>query len=1095
MRRRAAFLTILFAAVFSPATNAQSGRTVTLAGNRHPLARAEYDVGTAPPEMSLEHLILALQSSAAQQRELEVLLASQLDPGSPLYHQWLTPEGFAERFGVSPADMGRVVSWLGAQGFSIDEIPAGGRAIIFSGTVAQVQSAFHTAIHRYRVQGRMHVANASDPQIPETLAGVTSGIVSLHDFRRHAMHTKRQAEPQFTAGGGYYYLSPADFATIYDLGPLYSGGVNGAGQNLAIVARCNIPLSDVETFRKTFGLPANDPSVIVNGANPGITSEDELDEAELDAQWSGAVAPQAMVDFVVSASTKTTDGVDLSAQYIVSHNVAPVMSTSFGSCEQDMGSTELSFYNNLWQQAAAQGITAMVAAGDSGAAGCDSGSEAIAMGGLAVNGLCSTPYSVCVGGTEFNEGANPGRYWSGANASNWSSALGYIPEVAWNESGSNGGSELWAGGGGASAFYGKPVWQTGPGVPADGLRDVPDVSLTAAAHDCYLMYLRGSLVGISGTSAASPSFAGLMALVDQQTGSRQGNANTILYALASLQGSGGRAYFHDVTSGNNTVPGVAGFSATPGFDRASGLGSVDAAVLVNYWTDAISSGAFALALTPGSLVLAPGASGGVSTKVSIGGGFDAAVALSAANVPAGVTAVFAPASLAPPGSGSGTLTITASSNAAPGAYTILVSASAESVTHTFSLPLTISAPACTLTASVTSFTLNPASAAATEVSCGSVTGGFHTALNMAITGAPQGVSIAASPATVTPGSAQSTVTISTAANAPAGSYTFHLTATGGGLSLSVPISLTINPAPTFTMNLSSTSLSVLQGTSAHVTITTARVGAFNSAVALSVTGMPAGITASFSPGSIAAPGNGTSTLTMQVGATADSYHLTVKAVGGNVTQTAALTLTVTGAPGFSLQAAPSTINALASGSASTNITAIAVNGFTPTVVLSVSGVPSGATVNLSPQQISGNGGTTTLNVQTAGSAIPGAYTIGITATGGNVTARVPVVLNIGKLTVTPAATVLTVKHGSSGSVAIDTRVTGSYIGSVTLSATGLAKGVTATFSPSSIANAATGTSTLTLTTASTTAPGAYPITMHAVSDGVTASASLTMVVQ
>jgi hypothetical protein len=153
MRRRAVFLPILFAAFFLPNGKAQSGRTVILAGNRHPLARAEYDVGTAPPEMPLEHLILALQSDAAQQRELEALLTAQQDPGSPLYHQWLTPEVFAERFGASPTDMGRIVSWLGAQGFSIDEIPAGGRAVIFSGSVAQVQAAFHTAIHRYRVQG------------------------------------------------------------------------------------------------------------------------------------------------------------------------------------------------------------------------------------------------------------------------------------------------------------------------------------------------------------------------------------------------------------------------------------------------------------------------------------------------------------------------------------------------------------------------------------------------------------------------------------------------------------------------------------------------------------------------------------------------------------------------------------------------------------------------------------------------------------------------------------------------------------------------------------------------------------------------------
>lgn len=1221
MRRRPAiFLASLFAAFIfiSPHANAQpadripavtdDSRTVTLAGNQHPLARMEYDAGPAAPETRLERMILVLQSGATQQQELEALLAAQQDPRSPLYHQWLTPESFAERFGASSNDIGRIVAWLGAQGFSIDEIPAGGRAIVFSGSAAQVQAAFHTPIDRYRVRGQAHLANAADPQIPEALAGVAAGVASLHDFRRQPMHTAPQTSPQYSGGGGNYYLSPADFATIYDIDPLYANGVSGTGESIAIVGRTNIPMSDVSAFRQNFGLPANNPTVIVNGTDPGVVSQDELSEADLDVEWSGAVAPQATVNFVVSASTNTTDGVDLSAEYIVSHNLAAVMSTSFGSCEQYMGSAELSFYNNLWQQAAAQGITALVAAGDSGAAGCDGGSDPAATGPQAVNGLCSTPYSVCVGGTEFNEGANAAQYWSTANASNWSSARGYIPEMVWNESGANGGTGLWAGGGGASAYYPKPSWQSGPGVPADGLRDVPDVSLTASGHDCYLMYQEGSLVGIAGTSAASPSFAGLMALVNQQTGSRQGNANVSLYALASLQESGGRAYFHDVTTGNNTVPGLIGFSAAPGYDRASGLGSVDAAVLVNHWTDANSSGqpAFTLTVTPGTAALAAGGAQTVAAQVTATGGFNAAVTLSASGMPAGVTAVFPAGTLPAPGSGSSSLNIAAASTVASGVYAIRITATGGGLTQTFNLPLTISGPGCTLAASVTSFTLNPGGAASTQVSCGSVTAGFATPLKLGVSGAPQWVTITASSATVTPGSGQTNLTISTAGSAPAGSYTFTVTATGGGLSLSLPMSLTINPAPAFTLSLAPVSINVPQGGFGQVTIVTAPTGAFNSAVALSATGMPTGVSASFSQGSIRAPGGGVGTLTIQASAaaTAGAYNLTVKATGGgvtktetllviiqapaafklavaqnslvvapssiaattvtvsglvgafnsavalsiaptaggslpaglnpsftparipapgagtsilsfapnaiatpgaypltitasggNLTQTAALTLTVSPPPSFTLHAAAFSLNVLAGGSAGTQITAAALNGFTSLVALSAGALPPGVILTFSPAGMSGNGGHTTINVQTTSAAAPGAYTLKVSATGGNATASVNIALNVGQLVVTPASTALTVKRPNTGSVVITVSVTGAYAGSVTISVVGLPKGVTAAFSPASAPNPDSAAVTLKLTAASTTAPGAYPVTISAASDGVTQSARLTLTVQ
>jgi subtilase family serine protease len=149
------------------------------------------------------------------------------------------------------------------------------------------------------------------------------------------------------------------------------------------------------------------------------------------------------------------------------------MSMSFGLCEAALGSSGNNFINSLWQQAAAEGITVFVSSGDSGAAGCDSSGAPSGTHGRGINGLCSSPYSVCVGGTQFDDTGNPSLYWSSFNSSGTqASAQSYIPEKVWNESGNSG---LWSGGGGVSTVYSKPSWQTGTGVPSDNKRDVPDV--------------------------------------------------------------------------------------------------------------------------------------------------------------------------------------------------------------------------------------------------------------------------------------------------------------------------------------------------------------------------------------------------------------------------------------------------------------------------------------------------------------------------------------------------------------------------------------------------------------------------------------------
>jgi pseudomonalisin len=655
---------------------------VTLAGNTHPLARAQDDRGAIDQETRLERMVLVLQPDAAKQQELDALVEAQQEPGSGVYHQWLTPAEYGSRFGASAGDVARVCAWLASHGFVVETIPAGQRLVLFSGTAGQVEETFHTEMHRYVVDGQRHIANTEDPQIPAALAPVIAGILSMHDFRRSSATrlVRAIARPE-NSQGSTHYLLPADYATIYDLDPLYGAGKTGTGVSMAIVGRSNINVSDVASFRSMAGLPANAPVVVVDGMNPGLVSGDQ-DESTLDVEWSGGVAPGAAVKLVVAASTATSDGVDLAAQYIVNHKTASVVSTSYASCEADMGSGAMAFYNSLWEQAASEGISVFVSSGDSGAAGCSAGSAS--RGSAAgVNGICSSPYSTCVGGTEFNEGS--GTYWSATNGAGGGSALSYIPERVWNESANDGGSGLWSSGGGVSEYYTQPVWQKGiSGASSNGRRAVPDVAMAAAGHDGYL---------ISGTSAASPSFAGIMSIVvEKQGGAGQGNANPTLYGLLAA----GENPFHTTPGGNNSVPGVNGFTASgAAYNLATGLGSVDANVLASVWPAAgvvIAQPGFTLKPSVKSEALLPGRSATFTVVVTGADGFSEAVDLSA-TAPSGVKVTFTPASVKPGASAMATLAVTRGTVPGTGSVTIKGTSGGLSVSKTLTVQVLSGPPA------------------------------------------------------------------------------------------------------------------------------------------------------------------------------------------------------------------------------------------------------------------------------------------------------------------------------------------------------------------------------------------------------------------
>jgi hypothetical protein len=602
----------------------------TFAGSRHPLAQAQFDVGSVDPTTRLDRMLLVLDATTDQQQALQKLLDSQQDPTSPNYHHWLTPKEFGQKFGPAPQDVQSVSAWLQSRGFTVTSVAHSGRWIEFSGSAGQAERAFGTVLRQYSVANEHHIANATDISVPTAIAPVTRGVVSLHNFFKkpmltHYMQAKANVDGTYTAinpdatfntsNGPVHALTPGDYAKIYQFGPLLSAALNGTGVTIAIVARSDANISDFTGFRQITNLPAASLiNTLTQPPDPGFDPNNgDSVEVNLDSQWAGAVAPGAAINVVVSASTATTDGVDLSSAYVVDNNLAPVMSVSFGDCESNLSPSENAFFNSLWQQAAAEGISVMVSSGDSGAAGCDFAEQPRpATGGLAVSGLASTPFNTAVGGTEFAESGHDATFWAASNGTGGVSALGYIPEVAWNEScdpntvnspcAGIGLFILASSGGGRSGIYSKPSWQSSvSGIPSDQVRDVPDISLSAASHDgyviCFNFSCNGGLVGIvGGTSASSPSFAGLMAIVNQAAG-RQGLANYMLYELArkpnAFCDSASRAVpslpppstclFNDVIFGSNTVPGQSGFAANAGFDLATGLGSVNAANLVNAW--------------------------------------------------------------------------------------------------------------------------------------------------------------------------------------------------------------------------------------------------------------------------------------------------------------------------------------------------------------------------------------------------------------------------------------------------------------------------------------------------------------------------------
>lgn len=689
--------------------------------------RAENTAATAVPVNAPLQVTVVLKRDAATQAAFEQLLAEQQTPGSALYHQWLTPAQLGQMFGVAQADLDAVKSWLENEGLTVTRVEPNGVLLDVTGSVTAVSNAFRTNFAEFRVGRETRLSATSEPSIPQALQAVIAGVHGLSQSSLHpqsiatAVQGQRAmasgAKPMMTSTGGGHYLTPNDFATIYDLSSVYGSGNTGAtvagkAQRIAIVGRSRVAATDISQYESLTGLPSAQPNVVIpaGGIDPGTTNGGDQDEATLDVDRVMGTAPGAGVDLVVSADSRTVSGIYTAAAYEVNTLVDPVLSISFGDCEANAGQQGVAVWDTLFSSAAAEGITVLVSSGDSGAAGCDGDSSTLPVTQAAsINYICASSYATCVGGTEFADTGSAGSYWSAQNGSGESSATGYIPEGAWNEP-QSGTTYVAAGtGGGASQYVAKPGWQTGTGVPQDGKRDVPDVSLSSATHDGYLACLayaggdcsqqRFEVFG--GTSAAAPGMAGIIALMNTATGAPAGNVNPLLYRLAASAPNA----FHDVTEAtagvsgctvsipsmcNNSTPssagltgGLAGFEVGTGFDQSTGWGSVDGAKLIAAAmtsgaaasANASSAGSFTMASTPGTLSVTAGATSGntVTVFATAANGFTGLVNLSCSVAAQGAAGVL-PGCSVNPGS------ITLSSAAPSGSAVVTISSPVASNT-------------------------------------------------------------------------------------------------------------------------------------------------------------------------------------------------------------------------------------------------------------------------------------------------------------------------------------------------------------------------------------------------------------------------------
>jgi subtilase family serine protease len=667
----------------------------------------------------MESMTLSIAPSAAEKAELDALVEAQQNPKSVQYHRWLTQEQFGARFGLAEADLSRVTGWLEAQGFTVKSVAPSRNLITFSGTVAQAEAVFRTQIHQYRIGADTRIGNDREISIPQGLAGVVTGIGGLSGFRPRPQAAVKRLDPQFTSQfSGNHFLAPGDWATIYNVTLIYNAGYTGTGMHVGIAGQTHFPQADIDDFRAAAGLSATKLNMVcistADCTNLAGESVGDVSEADLDVEWSGGIAPNATVDFIYAAADDPEQDVFSAAVYLVTTYkvdgaVVPVISISYASCETQFSENMRASFDGILEEAAAQGQSVLNSSGDAGAAGCDQGNT-IATQGAVADYPAASPYVTGVGGTTFSPDGSAGtpepganEYWSySSTADIISSALQYIPETSWNDTSYDQSQDLAStpisGGGGVSLYYAMPSWQWAPGnFSGAPMRFLPDVAFSASAdHDPYLLCSQeftsatdpsqtggpscvdgfrdsdSDLMAAGGTSASSPSFAGMLTLLVEKYG-KQGNFNQTLYSLAA-DPTKYAAIFHDITTGSNAQPctagskgcsgGLVGYEATAGYDLVTGLGSVNGGALYA----ALAPPTYTLGASSNSITIPAGSNAQLNlslTATNYPGTVSFATSVSSIDgTPSAVSASASSVSFASSTTGSSTLTITATKSAA-----------------------------------------------------------------------------------------------------------------------------------------------------------------------------------------------------------------------------------------------------------------------------------------------------------------------------------------------------------------------------------------------------------------------------------------------
>ena len=1214
-----------------------------LKGQTRRMDRSAVDLGEVPASMSTGRMVLWFRRSAEQQAQLSQFLSQAQNPGSASYRHWMTPASYGAAYGISDHDLAAVQQWLETNGLKVDRVSAARNAILFSGTAGSLASAFHTSIHSYAVGQQTHFANVADPEIPTALAPVIAGVSPMNDFHPKPMHVLGKSarydaasghlQPAITASTPYgynFYVTPADAAIIYDtpnqtFNPAATQTFDGTGVTIGILGYSALTMADVQNFRTAF-LPASTASnlpqqILDGGPDPGVLDGNDAVESLLDVEVAGGLAPGAGINYYYAASSDLSDGLILAGLRALEDNKINILSASYGECEQDLGAGGNLAWSELWQQAAAQGITVTVSTGDSGSASCDGDTSVTpvqATRGLSVSGLASTPYNIAVGGTDFYSLANDfSTYVNTATSGSYpyyATALGYIPENPWNDSSTVvgasftenspayndvGETDIIGGGGGLSSQavcpgsidgdggcsqsltgYLQPAFQTGFQA-INPVRSIPDVALLSGNGfygagwvfcsdsttdeaggiytDCQVdsngHLINDQSVGvIGGTSAAAPAFAGMLAMISQsQGGARLGQADAVLYNLAqdynpnpSSPGKYQRS-FHDIAIGNNSVYCASGsqdcgtdnflegYNATPSYDMASGLGSIDLSQLISLWT--------ATNFVSTSNTLAAGTSTGSLSTAAISVVHGTPLSFATTVTPSDATGQFSllstntatAASYSDFGAlgsdGTGNLT----TNDLPGGTYTVYAYYAGDTSHTGSqssnsISVTISPEPSTTTLSFGAY----------DPTAGVVSEGVSTlpyGVDSFISAQPFGNSSTVdwTGTLITDGVATGSVTFTSngttqsaainslgvaqisASSFPPGSYTYQASYPGDASfapSTSTAQTLTITKAPTsFTLQPNATAVNPVGQLFLTAILQTKSIALYPSGNVSAVVNGHTYPPLTGSQGQLNGGDATAFTFTIPASDMAAGSNTISVSYGGDTNYqatNASVSVTLAGVAGsYSLSGPTQPLVVEASQQSSTTISIVPSNGFTGQVNMActVSAAPAGHTpiCQAAAATVYGNfTASSVVNVASYADTPAGNYTITVTGTNGQQSQSVQIPLQV---TAGPgftlAAGVSSLSIAAPGQAATDTlsiSPTQAFTGTVVLSCTiapvpTSGKAPACTLPGSVVFGSSTATATLQVTSDSTTPPGSYSVAVTAVSGVIQQTLTVPLTIQ